>query len=339
MLIAMRIALTGATIYTSPFEEPIRGGAVVVEGEKIVSAAGGAASADQTLDCSGLTVTAGFWNSHVHFFERKWADAAAIPADELALQVEQMLTRFGFTTVFDLASGLENTRAIRERIDSLRIYTTGEGLVAPGALPPDIVFTMMGVMRVPMPEVADAAQAAAATRALLERGVDGIKLFTSAPEVMAAAADEAHRAGKPVFVHPANGDAVRAALQAGVDVIAHTTPSSGPWPESMPIKHAALTPTLTLWKNAKRHDRLSAQDQFVETALGQLRAWRAAGGTVLFGTDLLASLTTAPAAHFGATNSGRIASGLDADLVAFEGEWPAAVRYTMRAGKIVYARV
>jgi imidazolonepropionase-like amidohydrolase len=27
------------------------------------------------LDCTGLTLRAGFWNSHVHFVEPKWADA------------------------------------------------------------------------------------------------------------------------------------------------------------------------------------------------------------------------------------------------------------------------
>jgi cytosine/adenosine deaminase-related metal-dependent hydrolase len=27
----------------------------------------------RSLDGSGLTITAGFWNCHVHFFERKWA--------------------------------------------------------------------------------------------------------------------------------------------------------------------------------------------------------------------------------------------------------------------------
>jgi hypothetical protein len=56
------------------------------------------------LDCSGLTITAGFWNSHVHFFERKWANAATIPAPELTRQLQEMLTRYGFTSVFDLGS-------------------------------------------------------------------------------------------------------------------------------------------------------------------------------------------------------------------------------------------
>jgi predicted amidohydrolase YtcJ len=69
----------------------------------------------ETLDCSGLTITAGFWNSHVHFFERKWANAAAIPAPELGRQLRDMLTRYGFTSAFDLSSLWENTRRIYDR--------------------------------------------------------------------------------------------------------------------------------------------------------------------------------------------------------------------------------
>ena len=43
------------------------------------------------VDCSGLTITAGFWNSHVHFIQCKWADAANIPAAELSAQIQTML--------------------------------------------------------------------------------------------------------------------------------------------------------------------------------------------------------------------------------------------------------
>jgi imidazolonepropionase-like amidohydrolase len=116
-----------------------------------------------------------------------------------------------------------------------------------------------------------------------------------------------------------------------------------------------------------RHDRISAQEQVAITEIGQLRAWVAAGGTVLFGNDLgaidydpteeyalmaeagmnfpqiLAALTTAPAERFGeAKQLGRIASGLDADLVVLK-EDPskdiralADVKYTLRSGRIIY---
>jgi imidazolonepropionase-like amidohydrolase len=381
------LALVGATIYPSPTEPPIHNGVVLIQGATI-AAIGSRVSVKipagaQVLDCSGLTITAGFWNSHVHFFERKWSNAAAIPADELARQLQDMLTRYGFTSVFDTGSMWENTRRIRDRIDSgevpgPKIRSTGPGLVPPGALPPDIVLTIMGSMKFPAPEIADPAQAATAAHTLLEEGVDGIKLFASSPRstalpeaVLRAAVVEAHRAGKLAFVHPNSGADVLTAVRAGVDIIAHTTPHTGPWDESllslMKERGVALTPTLTLWKYYMRHDRISAQDQITTTELGQLRAWLAIGGVVLYGSDLgaidydpteeyalmaqagmtfpqiLASLTTAPAERFGESQQlGRIAPGLQADLVVLHGD-PAknlhalsAVKYTLRSGKIIH---
>ena len=380
-------ALVGATIYVSPTETPIRDAVVLIQGERIVSVGSRAQmqfpETAHVLDCSDLTITAGLWNSHVHFFERKWADVATIPAPELGRQLQDMLTRYGFTSVFDTGSVWENTRRLRDRIDSGEvpgptIRTTGEGLVPPGALPSDQVLGMMGVMKLPAPEIADAAQAAAAAKKLLDAGVDGIKIFASAPRsaplpesMFQAAANEAHRAGKPAFVHPNNATDVLSAVRGGVDIVAHTTPHSGPWDETllaaMKEHRVALTPTLTLWKYYARHDRLSAQEKVTDTEIGQLRAWLAAEGTVLFGSDLgaveydpteeyalmseagmtfpqiLASLTTNPAERFGDANKrGRIAAGLQADLAAFHQD-PAIdlralahAKYTLRAGKIIY---
>jgi imidazolonepropionase-like amidohydrolase len=59
--------------------------------------------------------------------------------------------------------------------------------------------------------------------------------------------------------------------------------------------------------------------------------------------QILASLTTAPAERFGDANQlGRIAPGMRADLVVLKGDPArniralAEVKYTMRAGKIIY---
>ena len=296
-----------------------------------------------------------------------------------------MFTRYGFTTVFDLSSVWENTRRLRDRVESgelqgPRIYSTGLGLLpANPGLPPDSILNFMGWVKSAIPEVADAAQAQAASKKLLEAGVDGIKLFVSAPSrsslaenVIQAAVGEAHRSGKPVFAHPNSGADVLAALRGGVDIVAHTTPQSGPWDPAimaaMQERRAALIPTLWIWKWYARHDRRSAADQVVNTEVGQLRAWVQKGGTVLFGTDLgavdpdpteeyalmtqagmsfrqiLASLTTAPAERFGQSKQpGRIAAGLQADLVVLKDD-PSrniraltAVQYTLRNGKIIYS--
>src|SRR5215217_7036259 len=70
-----RLALVGGLIYTNPTEIPIRDGVVLIQGAKIAAVGRRGSLAIprgiRTIDCSGLTITAGFWNSHVHFLERK----------------------------------------------------------------------------------------------------------------------------------------------------------------------------------------------------------------------------------------------------------------------------
>lgn len=163
-----------------------------------------------------------------------------------------------------------------------------------------------------------------------------------------------------------------AAVRAGVDILAHTTPQSGPWNESvltaMKQARVALIPTLTLWRYELRHERISLADGFEETAIDQLRSWVRAGGVVLFGTDvgymtaydpteeyalmakagmtfprILASLTTTPAERFGASKQlGRVAPGFAADLTILRNDPSkdiralAAVEYTIRDGKVIY---
>jgi imidazolonepropionase-like amidohydrolase len=382
------LALVGGTIYVAPEQDPVGDGVVVVEGGRIAAVGPRTLVAVpanvEVLDCRGRTITAGFWNSHVHFFEKKWASAGTIPAAELGRQLEEMLLRYGFTSVFDLASPRENTRRIRERIESgevpgPRIRSTASALVAPHAVPPDSVISLLGFMAPQSLEVADAAQAAAAASRALGEGSDGIKLHLQPPpppdppfpmDALPVVVGLAHRAGKPVFVHPHTGADVLAAARAGVDVVAHTTPRSGPWDAAtlaaMKERDVAVAPTLNLWRCLLRHDRLSTREQLTRAAVDQLRSWSAVGGTVLFGTDvgaidpdprdeyrlmadagmgfrqILASLTTAPAERFGAPGAGRIAPGLEADLVVLERDPTqdldalAAVQYTLRAGKVVY---
>jgi imidazolonepropionase-like amidohydrolase len=381
------LALIGGTIYVSPTQDPIRNGTVLIQDGKIIAVGTiqqvKAPQGAQIVDCSGRTITAGFWNSHVHFMETKWADAEKIPAAELAQQLRDMLTRYGFTAAFDLSSPWENTRLLRDRIESgevvgPRIYSTGLGLLPTNPGVPAEAALYMGWMNFTGPQVADAEQAMTASKKLLQTGVNGIKLFASAPSrtslsqsTIEAAVKEAHQLGKPVFVHPNTSADVLAALRAGVDVIAHTTPRGGPWDETllnaMKEHHAALTPTLWIWKWYARHDRRSAQDKIVDAALAQLRAWVANGGTVLFGTDLgavdpdpseeyqlmaragmnfrqiLASLTTKPAERFGRSReAGQVVAGFQADLVVLKGDPATDIRtlanaeYTLRDGKIIY---
>ena len=385
-----RVALVGSTIYPSPTEPPIPDSVVVIENGRI-SAVGQrdtmrVPDGIATLECSGSTITAGFWNSHVHFFEDQWTDAANIPAPRLADQLRAMLLRYGFTSVFDLSSPWENTQRIRARIESgevagPRIRSTGAAIVGDGWMPPDDALVALGLMLFPAPVVGGAAGARAAARALLEAGADGIKVFPVQPfapfatltdDTIRAAVDEAHRHGKPAFAHPTHAEGLLAAVRAGVDVVPHTTRQFGSWGAAVlaAIEGADVTliPTLKVWQHHLRDEPAAVRAHLASTSTDQLRAWRGAGGTVVFGTDaggindydpsdeyalmaeagmtfgeILATLTTTPAAIFGrAATTGRIAPGQPADLVVLDGDPSqnvrvlADVRYTLRDGSVVY---
>jgi imidazolonepropionase-like amidohydrolase len=152
-------------------------------------------------------------------------------------------------------------------------------------------------------------------------------------------------------MHPNATSDVAIALRNGVDVIAHTTPSTGSWAELPITADNSLTPTLALRHFFTRHDRASMQERMVADALTQLRAWIDKGGTVLFGTDLGAvdpdpsieyQLMRETGMDSGAilaslTPHARLAPGATADLVAFAGDF-SNVRYTIRNGRVIYRK-
>jgi imidazolonepropionase-like amidohydrolase len=263
---ASDLALVAAKIYVSPSEPPIESGTILVHGGQIASVGPvvqiKVPRGTTVIDCKGLVVTAGFWNSHVHILLPGLLHAEKLSSEHITWQLQQMLTRWGFTTVFDIASVLQNTNLIRRRIESgevkgPRILTTGEPFWVKGGAP-IYIKGFLKTNHISIPEVESTAQANERVPQQIRDGADGIKIFANSVErneiltmpldLPRAIVADAHRAGKPVFAHVSNDQGIEVAIQSGVDILAHTTPEDlwGPaYAQHMVAAHMALTPTLT----------------------------------------------------------------------------------------------
>jgi len=386
---ARDLAVVGGTIYPAPDAPVISNGIVVIRDGAIVAVGTRDSVPVPTnadlLDCSGLSIVAGFWNSHVHFTPWRLALAGWLPSFVSAGEIHAMLTRYGFVHVLDTGSLPGNAVRLRTRIAQRAlvgpdIRVAAGSFVAAGGSP-----FYLWPMR--LPELKTPAEAREAVLRTLEAGADGIKLFTgglATPDtvvvmdtaIVRAATSAAHERGAFVVAHPSNSAGARAAVDGGVDILAHTFPSDrdGQWDRSLlpRMKQAdmALIPTMKLWEYELRRagrDR-ALIERWIQVAQDQVRAFIALGGPILFGTDvgymkeydptdeyvylagaglsfpqILATLTTTPAERFkAAARMGRISTGMDADLVVFDGD-PRAdirslarVRYVLHRGVLVY---
>jgi imidazolonepropionase-like amidohydrolase len=301
------IAFKGARIYTSPADPVIDNAVLIIKDEKII-AVGKKGKIKipphaRIVDCKDLTIVAGFWNCHIHFTDPKISVADNLSDSQLTTYLQNFLTRFGVTHVFDIGSFTANTLSIRKRIESGKVagpsvLTTGFPFVPHGGNP-------FYVEPLKLPELSSAEEATEMVKAQLDNGVDGIKIFSGAPvmpgphavimplAIAKAVVTVAHSRSKPVFAHPTTDQGINVAIESGVDVIAHTTPDGGAeWDSSfirkMLAAHLSLIPTLKLWKWELMRKKLSEKiiDQFLSMAISQTKNYFVAGGKILFGTDI-----------------------------------------------------
>jgi len=363
------LALIGGTVYASPSAPALTDAVVFISGGKIERVGNrrelkaGLPKSGRVIDCSGKFIFAGYWNSHVHF-ETGWQDAANAPAAKLEAHMQEMLSRWGFTTVWDLSSNVANTLALRRRIESGEV--PGPRILMAGAIFPANGHPAFLPPEMQLLEPATPAEATLYVTDYLKQGLDGIKLFTGAymgnskpvvnmdAAIVKAAVDMAHTQGRPVFTHPQNRAGLDNALAGGVDVLAHTVPSEQMYTADelarMTRQHVALIPTLSLWSIVMQGAPQDVVDKLVNAGEMELKQYFAFGGTILFGTDvgfyteydptreledmktvlswneILASLTTNPSEFFKATTQGRVEKGMEADLVVLDGHPAADVR-------------
>jgi imidazolonepropionase-like amidohydrolase len=310
---ASDLFLVHARVYPSPGAAPLVDATIGVHDARITSVSqptlthdGSIPPGATVIDCSGMSVTAGLWNSHIHILPVALLHADMKTAAQLTDALQDMLTRWGFTSVFDVASLLANTNDIRIRIATgeipgPRILTTGEPFFPPHGVP-SYVAGYLQQNHISLPDDLTTAAAVERVRREVHAGADGIKIFAGSIEGNSvlmmqlarakAIVQEAHRLHRPVFVHPSNVAGVDIAIDSGADVLAHVTSDDSPWTpaliDRMRTAHMALIPTLTLFDVEAKKDGVSAEvdEKIVDTAIARLRAYQQAGGEVLFGTDV-----------------------------------------------------
>jgi imidazolonepropionase-like amidohydrolase len=377
---AQDLAITRATVYSAP-DAPARRNVTVVIRHGVIAGVGEHLRIPRdikTISCQGCVVLAGFWNAHVHFMQPQWNDAANQPAGKLARQISEMLTHSGFTTVVDTGSDSENTIALRRRVESgevlgPRILTAGLPIFPAHALPfyladlPAELKAKLGQPETPADAVAIVDENRAA-------GCDIVKLFAGSivspghitpmqVEIARAAVDEAHRHGQLVFSHSSNLAGTKVAIDADVDVLAHTPEDLSGIDEAMMrrmiAQHMTIIPTLKLF----------SRDDDIASIRGLDYRFHQLGGRLVYGTDtgflpdydqseefrqlmqagfgfrdVLAMLTTAPAELFHRSQrEGKVMPGMRGDLTILS-EDPASghpeaftrIKYTIRGGNVIW---
>ncbi len=297
------LAIEHARIYVSPSEPPIEDGTVVVRDGVIVAVGSQVAvPADaRILPCDHCVVTAGFWNTHVHFTEPKWNMAQWKSPATLNPQLADMFLSRGFTTVIDLGSNPADTFSTRRRIEKGEltgpyIYTAGTALYPPHGVPYYIRETAPGWIThfIPQPDSPDEAQRV--VRRNLNSGADVTKLFTGSwvarghvlpmpLDIASAAVTTSHLNGRIVFAHPSNLAGTQVAVQSGVDVLAHVPDDTrGITPDlwtTMVRKNMAMSPTLKMFTTT-----VTSDPHYMDPMYEEVRTFHALGGTLLFGTDV-----------------------------------------------------
>ena len=300
--VSQPLAIQRVVVRPGPGESPVEDATVVLAGGRIhavgpdVVAPRGA----NVVEGEGCTLVAGFWNAHVHLTEPCWAGAARRPAAELDASLADVFTSHGFTTVVDLASNPRDTMPLKGRIESgelagPRVYTAGTAIHPARGLP---FYTRESVpwylhWALPTPWTVLGARVAATRQ--LRGGAEVTKLFTGSyvtptrirpmsPRIARAAVRVAHGWGALVFAHTSNMEGLAVALEAGVDVIAHVPDETAgvlPLLRRAAAEGVVMVPTLQMFARTVTESR-----DYLDPIYEALRAFRAAGGRLMFGTDV-----------------------------------------------------
>jgi imidazolonepropionase-like amidohydrolase len=391
------LVLTNATILDGQSAGPLSARTVVVEGGRIAAVQDEPSRGVRSIDLGGLTLLPGLINCHVHLCLGAEPDPArSAAADPLALTALKAAARAraaveaGVTTVRDLGGREYVELSVRDAVRSglvsgPRILAAGKGIC------------MTGGHGWWMGREADGPDdVRRAVREQLKAGVDVVKVLATggvmtpgveagAPQLtaaeIAAAVEEARKAGRRSAAHAQGAEGIAACVAAGITSIEHGIDLTEETVARMARDGVALVATLNAPRAIAEAGTARGVPEFMvrkseAVRVRHVESFRralAAGVAIAAGSDAgtpfnphgslvpelllmvqagMAPLDAVRAATSSAARvlgldgeTGRIAPGLAADLVAVEGS-PAddvraldRVRLVIARGRVVVDRV
>ena len=198
-----RVALVGATVIDGTGRDAIPNATVIVRNGRIEAIGPSTTTPVPTgarrIDVRGKTVIPGLWDMHAHLHQLEWLPSYLAT---------------GVTSVRDMGNELTFVTALRDAVDSKR--ARGPNIFLAGLVDGPGV-NAFGEFSASTP-----AEGRAIVRRYAARGFEQIKLYSLlAPDVVSAICDEAHKLGLIVTGHIPNSLTLSAAIDSGMDQVAH----------------------------------------------------------------------------------------------------------------------
>lgn len=198
-----KLALVGATLITGTDNAAVPNATIVIDGGRVIAAGPSAAVAAprdaRRIDLRGKTIAPGLWDMHAHLMQWEWAP---------------VYLAAGVTTVRDMGNVKEFIVPFRAAVDSgkgLGPHMVLAGLIDGGGP------NAFGAINASTPE-----QGRSAVRMYHALGFQQMKLYSLlTPAVVSAICDEAHRLGMTVTGHIPYALTLLAAVDSGMDHVAH----------------------------------------------------------------------------------------------------------------------
>jgi imidazolonepropionase-like amidohydrolase len=231
---AKPIALVGGTLIDGTGGALVRNSVVLLRQERIEKIGTIATlpvpQGYERISTEGMTVLPGLWDPHVHLIYANYPNLQEYlkkygsQLDTIMPVMAEQFLLSGVTSIRDLGAPLSvlnvKKRIEQGEISGPTIYAAGPFLTTAGFGPHSLVVT-------------DEADARAATRRLLDAGVDIIKFVNAdqmKPGVARAIVQEAHARGKKATAHGRSDEEIRVCLDADIDELQHIGYGSREYP-------------------------------------------------------------------------------------------------------------